>query len=55
MDKKRQLLEAYETSDLPQLPDEEAFREFLFRLRMDEMAGKICCGEVPGSILGPEQ
>jgi hypothetical protein len=41
MDKKRQLLEAYETSDLPQMPDVEAFREFLFRLRMDEMAGKI--------------
>lgn len=41
MDKKRQLLEAYETSDLPQMPDVEAFREFLFRLRMDEMADKI--------------
>jgi len=41
MDKKRQLMDAYESSILPDLPDKEIFREFLFRLRMDEMSGKI--------------
>jgi len=44
-DKKRQLMEAYESSTLPELPDEETFREFLFRVRMDEMAGKINCNK----------
>jgi len=38
MEKMRQMDEAYETSRLPDRPDEEAFREFLLRLRMDEMA-----------------
>jgi predicted nucleotidyltransferase len=38
MEKMRQLDEAYETSCLPDRPDEDAFREFLLRLRMDEMA-----------------
>ncbi len=47
LDKKQQLLLAYESSNLPDLPDEEVFRDFLFRLRMDEMAGKIRCGERP--------
>jgi uncharacterized protein len=32
------LEEAYEFSRLPDLPDEEAFREFLLRLRLKEMA-----------------
>lgn len=53
LDKKRQLLEAYESSNLPDLPDEDIFREFLFRLRMDEMAGKISCGEI--SYISREQ
>jgi hypothetical protein len=47
LDKRQQLLEAYEASSLPEMPDEEAFREFLFRLRMDEMAGKIDFSEGP--------
>jgi hypothetical protein len=47
MDKKQQLLEAYEASSLPEMPDEEAFREFLFKLRMDEMAGKIDFSDGP--------
>ena len=37
--KMRQLDEAYKTSRLPELPDEDAFREFLLRLRMEEMTG----------------
>lgn len=45
LDKKQQLLEAYESSNLPDLPDEDAFREFLFQLRMDELTGKTCCNE----------
>ena len=32
------LQEAYEASLLPGLPDEDAFREFLLRLRMEEMS-----------------
>jgi predicted nucleotidyltransferase len=38
MEKMRQLEEAYEASPLPDRPDEEAFRELLLRLRMEEMA-----------------
>jgi hypothetical protein len=38
MEKMRQLEEAYEASPLPDRPDENAFREFLLRLRMEEMA-----------------
>ena len=37
MEKMRQLEEAYEASPLPDRPDEDAFREFLLRLRMEEM------------------
>ena len=37
MEKLQQLDEAYEASPLPDRPDENAFREFLLRLRMDEM------------------
>ncbi|MCX6680176.1 MAG: nucleotidyltransferase domain-containing protein [Methanothrix sp.] len=37
MEKMRQLEEAYEASPLPDRPDENAFREFLLRLRMEEM------------------
>ena len=37
MEKLQQLEEAYEASPLPDRPDENAFREFLLRLRMDEM------------------
>jgi hypothetical protein len=36
-EKMRQLEEAYESSPLPDRPDENAFREFLLRLRMEEM------------------
>jgi hypothetical protein len=35
----KQLEEAYESSRLPDLPDENAFREFLLRRRMEELAG----------------
>jgi len=35
----RQLDEAYKASRLPDRPDEDAFREFLLRLRMEEMTG----------------
>lgn len=45
LDKKQQLLDAYESSNLPDLPDEDVFREFLFRLRMNELKGKICRNE----------
>ena len=38
-EKMRQLDEAYEASRLPDRTDEDAFREFLLRLRMDEMTG----------------
>ena len=37
MEKMRQLEEAYEASPLPDRPVEDAFREFLLRLRMEEM------------------
>jgi len=37
MEKMRRLEEAYEASLLPDRPDENAFREFLLRLRMEEM------------------
>jgi hypothetical protein len=37
MEEMRQLDEAYESSRLPDLPDEEAFRDYLLRLRLDEM------------------
>ncbi len=39
MEKMARLDEAYEFSHLPDLPDEEAFREFLLRFRLEEMAG----------------
>ncbi len=39
MEKMARLDEAYEKSLLPDLPDEEAFREFLLRFRLDEMVG----------------
>jgi predicted nucleotidyltransferase len=32
-----QLAEAYEASSLPDLPDEEVFREFLLRLRLEDL------------------
>jgi predicted nucleotidyltransferase len=38
MEKVRRLEEAYAASPLPDRPDEDAFREFLLRLRLDEMA-----------------
>jgi uncharacterized protein len=38
MEKVRRLEEAYAASPLPDRPDENAFREFLLRLRLDEMA-----------------
>ena len=38
-EKMKQLEEAYESSRLPDLPDENAFREFLLRRRMEELAG----------------
>ena len=37
MEELQRLEEAYETSRLPDRPDEDAFREFLFRLRLEEM------------------
>ena len=43
MEKMRQLEEAYEASRLPDLPDEDAFREFLLRLRLEEMTERIDC------------
>jgi hypothetical protein len=36
----QQLVEAYESSLLPDLPDENVFREFLLRRRMEELAGE---------------
>jgi len=39
MEKMGQLEEAYKASCLPDRPDEDAFREFLLRLRMEEMTG----------------
>jgi predicted nucleotidyltransferase len=38
MEKMGKLQEAYEASLLPDLPNEDAFREFLLRLRLEEMA-----------------
>ncbi|MGB5099769.1 MAG: nucleotidyltransferase domain-containing protein [Methanothrix sp.] len=38
MEKMYQLEEAYEASRLPDRPDVDAFREFLLRLRLEEMA-----------------
>ena len=48
MEKLQQLEEAYEASPLPDRPDEDAFREFLLRLRMDEMTngGELFAREV---------
>ena len=47
MERMRRLEEAYESSRLPDRPDEDAFREFLLRLRMEEMArvGEPCARE----------
>jgi hypothetical protein len=43
-EKMRQLDEAYVASRLPDQPDEDAFREFLLRRRMEEMArGRETC------------
>ena len=39
-EKMQQLEEAYESSRLPDLPDENAFREFLLRRRMEELTGE---------------
>lgn len=36
-EKMRQLEEAYEASALPDLPDEDAFRNFLLRLRLEDL------------------
>lgn len=36
-----QLEEAYKKSPLPDRPDEDAFREFLLRLRIDKMTGEL--------------
>lgn len=47
LEKKQQLLEAYEASHLPDLRDGEAFREFLFKLRMEEMAGRVHSVDAP--------
>jgi len=38
MERMKQLEKAYLKSPLPDRPDEEAFREFLLKLRMEEMA-----------------
>ncbi len=38
MERLQHLSDAYEASALPDLPDQEAFREFLLRLRLEEMA-----------------
>lgn len=38
MEKMRQLHEAYAASSLPDLPDEEAFRDYLMRLRIENLA-----------------
>ena len=40
MERMEQLDEAYLKSPLPDRPDEEDFREFLLKLRMEEMAGE---------------
>lgn len=40
MERMEQLEEAYLKSPLPDKPDEEAFRELLLKLRMEEMAGE---------------
>jgi hypothetical protein len=40
MERMEQLEEAYLKSPLPDRPDEEAFRELLLKLRMEEMAEK---------------
>ena len=37
----RRLEEAYESSPLPDRPDEDVFRDFLLRLRLEEMKGEI--------------
>ncbi len=47
LEKRQQLLEAYEASHLPDLPDGEAFREFLFKLRIEEMAGRVHSVDAP--------
>jgi hypothetical protein len=39
MEKMLQLEEAYAASSLPDLPDEDVFREFLLRLRLEELTG----------------
>ena len=36
-EKMRQLTEAYEASTLPDLPDEDVFREFLLKLRLEDL------------------
>jgi len=46
MEKMLQLEEAYAASSLPDLPDEEAFREFLLQRRLEEMTGESCAREV---------
>jgi hypothetical protein len=38
MEKQQRLDEAYETSRLPNRPDEDAFRELLLRLRMEDLS-----------------
>lgn len=37
LEKRQQLLDAYEASSLPDLPDKETFREFLYKLRMIDL------------------
>ena len=46
MERMVQLDEAYAASSLPDLPDEEAFREFLLQRRLVEMTGESCAREV---------
>jgi hypothetical protein len=41
-EKMRQLEEAYESSRLPDLPDEDAFRDYLMRLRMLDLEPHNC-------------
>ncbi len=36
-ERKRRLLDAYKSSHMPDLPDKEVFREFLYKLRMADM------------------
>jgi hypothetical protein len=47
----RRLEEAYESSPLPDRPEEDVFRDFLMRLRLEEMEGKMEA-ETKGELYG---